>query len=206
MVGIYKITNPLGKIYIGESKNIEKRWYYYKILSCKNQRKLYNSLKKYGPDSHIFEVIEECSFENLYERERYWQEYYNVLSRTKGLNSILTKTNTKKQEISEETRKLNSKSKKGKLSHRKGKPCPQIQGNNHFFFGKKRPEFAESQKGPKNKMYGKIAVNAKKVIDNSTGNIFNSCKEVALFHNIKFSTLRCKLNGHRPNNTNFSYL
>jgi len=32
MIGIYKITNPEGKIYIGLSKNIEKRFKNHKNL------------------------------------------------------------------------------------------------------------------------------------------------------------------------------
>lgn len=57
MIGIYKITNPNGKIYIGQSTNIDKRFYRYKRLECKGQIKLYNSLKKYGWDAHIIEII-----------------------------------------------------------------------------------------------------------------------------------------------------
>lgn len=59
MIGIYKITSPVGKIYIGKARNIKKRWWCYKRLQ-KNSigRKLYNSLKKYGPDQHSYEVIE----------------------------------------------------------------------------------------------------------------------------------------------------
>ena len=60
--GIYKIISPSGKIYIGESENIPNRIYYYKIVSCKKQRRLYNSIKKYGWENHIFEIIEECDF------------------------------------------------------------------------------------------------------------------------------------------------
>ena len=41
MVGIYKITNPSGKIYIGQSVNIDNRISSYKNLKCKNQTKLY---------------------------------------------------------------------------------------------------------------------------------------------------------------------
>jgi group I intron endonuclease len=82
--GIYKITNPKGKIYIGQTINLIKRWVYYKNLNCKNQIKLYNSLKKYGPESHKFEVIEECLIEKLDEKEVYWGLFYNVLE--EGLN------------------------------------------------------------------------------------------------------------------------
>lgn len=66
MVGIYKITNPKNKIYIGQSTNIEKRFKDdYRNLKCKGQTKLYNSLKKYGYDNHIFEIIQECGINEL---------------------------------------------------------------------------------------------------------------------------------------------
>jgi group I intron endonuclease len=74
IVGIYRIISPTGKIYIGQSVNIEKRWKVYKRLNCKNQIKLYNSLKKHGYDNHIFEIIERCSLEVLNIRETYWKK------------------------------------------------------------------------------------------------------------------------------------
>jgi hypothetical protein len=43
--GIYKITSPSGKIYIGESENIPNRIYYYKIVSCKNKEDFITLLK-----------------------------------------------------------------------------------------------------------------------------------------------------------------
>ncbi len=49
IVGIYKITSPSNKIYIGCSNNIYKRWSRYKNPhSIKAQYHIYNSLIKYG--------------------------------------------------------------------------------------------------------------------------------------------------------------
>jgi group I intron endonuclease len=79
-IGIYKITNPNNKIYIGQSTDVESRWANYKCVNCKQQPKLYNSLKKYGPNFHKFEIIEECRFEDLNIKEIFWGEKYNVLS------------------------------------------------------------------------------------------------------------------------------
>lgn len=109
MVGIYKITNPKGRIYIGQSINIEKRKKKYMTESCTSQIRLYTSLKKYGFTFHTFEVIEECEEEELNERERYWQEYYDVLS-SRGLNCLLTSTNTSSGKRSRETVKKMSSS------------------------------------------------------------------------------------------------
>jgi group I intron endonuclease len=76
MIGIYKITNPKRKIYIGQSIHIEKRFDQYKYNITSQQTKLYNSLKKYGYENHIFEIIEECSLEFLNEKETYWKQHY----------------------------------------------------------------------------------------------------------------------------------
>lgn len=90
MIGIYKITNPKGKIYIGQSTNIKERFRKYNKLSNKRQIKLYNSFQKYGVSNHQFEIIEECSEYQLNEREMYWGNYYNVMG-DNGLNLRLGK-------------------------------------------------------------------------------------------------------------------
>jgi group I intron endonuclease len=80
MRGIYKITNPSGKIYIGQSRDIDKRIKRYQTLQCKGQRILYNSLKKYGWENHIFEIIELIdNNDSLIERETFWKIHYKVL-------------------------------------------------------------------------------------------------------------------------------
>lgn len=125
MIGIYKIINPKGRIYIGQSVNIERRkGNYSKLQDCKNQIKLYRSLKKYGFSSHIFEVLEECTIDELNKKERYWQDFYNVLE--EGLNCKLTKTEDKSGLMSKELRDRLSKShlqrnstEEGKISIRK---------------------------------------------------------------------------------------
>lgn len=93
MVGIYKITSPSGKIYIGSSKNLDNRKNDYKYNRIKYQVKLYASIKKYGWDYHFFEILEECLYEEIYIRERYWQEYYNSVEN--GLNCLYVQTNEK---------------------------------------------------------------------------------------------------------------
>lgn len=85
-IGVYKITSPSGKIYIGQSINIEDRWLIYEKFpnSYKPQRKLYNSLKKYGYNNHIFETLEECPESYLDELETWWKLFYNSVE--DGLN------------------------------------------------------------------------------------------------------------------------
>ncbi len=71
ITGIYKITNPNGRVYIGKSKNIIMRYYKYNTLKCEKQPIIYDSLKKYGPENHQFDIIEKCDISMLSEREIY---------------------------------------------------------------------------------------------------------------------------------------
>ena len=80
IIGIYKIISPSGKIYIGQSINIHKRWSAYKNIKYVKQPRISNSVLKYGIENHKFEIIEECSLEDLDTRETYWKQHYiNVL-------------------------------------------------------------------------------------------------------------------------------
>ena len=111
MIGIYKITSPSSRIYIGQSKALRKRRRQYSTLvNCKNQTRLYASLVKYGFSQHIFEVIEECKEDQLNIRERYWQDFYDVLG-PKGLNCKLTEAGELKTVYSQQTRENMSASK-----------------------------------------------------------------------------------------------
>jgi len=114
MIGIYKITNPKGKIYIGQSRNLLKRETQYAKHTKRycRQLKLINSIKKYGWNFHIFEIIEICNINELNIKERFWQEYYDSIE--KGLNCIYTKTNDKPALFGKETRERMSKSQIGK--------------------------------------------------------------------------------------------
>lgn len=56
--GIYKITSPSGKVYIGQSWDILERWRHYKSsYPLRSQPKIANSLRKHGAASHKFEIV-----------------------------------------------------------------------------------------------------------------------------------------------------
>ena len=75
MIGIYKITSPSGKVYVGQSINIDKRKVDYNQNGClKNQPKIYKSILKYGWENHKHEILEECTIEQLNEREVYYKQ------------------------------------------------------------------------------------------------------------------------------------
>jgi group I intron endonuclease len=81
--GIYKITNPTGKVYIGQTRNIQRRIRYY-LYSVPKTTKIGRSILKYGIENHIVQVLELT--ENLEERELYYIHKYNSVE--EGLNCI----------------------------------------------------------------------------------------------------------------------
>lgn len=103
MIGIYKITSPTKKVYVGQSIDIEKRFSIYKRLTCKGQIKLYNSFVKHGVENHLFEILCECNIHELNEKERYYQDLYSCVGKN-GLNLKLTKTTDRNCQISNETK------------------------------------------------------------------------------------------------------
>ena len=112
LIGIYKITSPSGKIYIGQSIDIKRRFRYYNNLKCKQQPKLYNSFLKYGVDAHKFEIIELCIQKYLNNMERYYQEKYNTVN--SGLNLLYVKSDHFSGGHSEESKKKISETLKGR--------------------------------------------------------------------------------------------
>jgi group I intron endonuclease len=85
--GIYKIISPSGKIYIGQSSNIERRMIEHKYRSKSKNLKLYSSLRKYGIDNHKTDIL--FLSENKYEKDRMesiYIRYYNSIEN--GLNHI----------------------------------------------------------------------------------------------------------------------
>ena len=118
MTGIYKITSPTNKVYIGQSVNIERRFYsYLKPHNCKKQPRLFNSFVKHGVQNHIFQIIKECLITELNYFERLYQDFYDCIG-INGLNCVLTKSTDRSGILSIETinkRKSTCKEKKLRL-------------------------------------------------------------------------------------------
>lgn len=77
MIGIYKIQSPSGRVYIGQSVNIEQRWGWYRSLkSVKRQKKLYRSFLKYGVKEHVFSVLHELPSDATSEVLTNYENFY----------------------------------------------------------------------------------------------------------------------------------
>ena len=76
MIGIYKITKKIdGKSYIGQSNDIQRRFNEHKT---KKDLIIDQAIQKYGISAFNFEILEECSLEELNSREKYWIAFYNT--------------------------------------------------------------------------------------------------------------------------------
>lgn len=195
IVGIYKITSPSGKVYIGQSWDVEARKRNYKNLKCKDQRYIHASLLKHGFDNHTFEIVYELPIDisqkvlDNYEFI-YWNQYKNC--GFKMLNLTEPGPNSK---LSEDTKKYMSLIRKGvpkseEWKNKVKKPKPEGFGENvkNRQLGKKLSEevklkISNSHKGKtsplKGRKLGEKSEEVRKKIrkpvqDLSTGIIYES--------------------------------
>ncbi|UBF29435.1 GIY-YIG nuclease family protein [Kovacikia minuta CCNUW1] len=104
--GVYQIVNKVnGKSYVGQSRNIKKRWRQHiagldatEALGS-GSYPLRAAFLKYGLQKFEFKIIEECAEENLLYREKYWIEQikpqYNCNIWTPARKKTLEKTEPK---------------------------------------------------------------------------------------------------------------
>jgi group I intron endonuclease len=137
---IYLLSNKInGKVYVGQSKDITKRWSDHRraVVNNKPIQIVHHAMIKYGLDDFVFEVIFGCKTQDdINWAEEYFIKYYDSRNSKNGYNltnggSVAPKTEEWKQKVSQtlmghevslETRDKLSKSHTGKicsLEHRK---------------------------------------------------------------------------------------
>lgn len=199
MIGIYKITNPEGAVYVGQSVDIERRFKTHKSgkYNKKCTPKLCASLDKFGYEKHEFDVIIECDKSQLNELERYYQEFYNANSDF-NLNCNLTATNDKKgirRPISDEQKLSISRVHKGKVYSEETRNKIKTARSKQVITDEHRRKISEN------------SGSAKIVLHTTTGVFFNSAKEAAKAFGINPNSLVGILIGRvKKNNTNLIYV
>lgn len=192
--GVYKITNPEGKVYVGSSKDIELRISkgYKNKHGNKRKRHIDISINYFGFENHIFETIEACEQSVLSERERHWQEELNCLY-PNGLNRNLVKTSTKKQQHCEDTIRVISEKKMGTPAWNRGIPT------------------SESTKKTIKDRYSPLQRSVCRLImDTRTGVFYYCAREAAEAINMHVNSLRGNLKApnkdYRTNKTHLIYV
>ena len=177
MIGIYKITSPTGKIYIGQSWNIKRRVENYKSGRAKGQPYLHNSLVKYGKSSHKLEIVHKLEETTTQEELNYWETFYWQKYKDEGLELLNVKepgSNGKHSEetkgkmseaarnMSEETKRKISEALKGKIhsEEHKRKIGEASKGRSHSEEAKRK--MSEANKGNKNCLGRKLTEETKR--------------------------------------------
>lgn len=229
--GVYAVINPKEQIYVGSSNNVKRRLKRHASMYENNSVKLFNSLKKYGVDNHEFIVLEYCRIDILFERERYWGDYFNSLDRQAGLNLMLPGHGDVKTVMSDETKKkIGSRHKGKKLSEKHkealttywlGKKQSQEHINKRKMLGKRNPAYGKAYfKGKKHteknkELFSKNASmnnkgrnnpNAKKVLDKQENVIYPCAKDASKQLGINYSTLKAWLQGRNRSDGRFEYI
>ena len=184
-----------GKVYIGQSKNIEHRWYCH-VSSLKNNHHyntyLQNAWNKYGEEAFKFYIVETCDLSELDEREIHYIAKYRSSNSNFGYNLTAGGNGTHNAPL--ETRKKMSESIKRHYENNPEKRELTRQNTLKQFadpeFYKKyrelrsseeyRKKISEAHKGFKvsEETKRKISKNSgKKVICIETGIVFNNIAE-----------------------------
>ena len=214
MIGIYKIISPSGKIYVGQSTNIEERWkdYHYEC-NINTQIRIYNSIKKYGIDNHFHEILEECEESELNNRERYYQDLYDVTGK-QGLNCRLTKSDDRSGKMSEETRLKMSESRKEMFKEGRLENVSFFKDKKHSEETKLKMSISQINRFKRekdnniisNKQKRGLHKDAKKVICTKTGKIWDCIKDCAEENNLNYKTFCSQISGRYSNKTSFVLL
>jgi group I intron endonuclease len=122
MIVIYKIANPAGKIYIGQSRHFGKRLRAYKSGRIKSQRKLFYSIQKYGFENHIVNVVHELPYDVSQQTIDTYEQIYMDQYKACGVDLLNIKEAGSRGKASEETKLLMSKANKGKCFRKNWKP------------------------------------------------------------------------------------
>lgn len=181
--GIYKITNTInGKIYIGQSKDIERRFKQH--IKSKCSYAINRALKKYGVDNFTFEVLYECPIEEMNKWETFYITIFGSLS-PKGYNLNMGGNGTV---TSEETKRKMSEQRKGTKT-----------GKDNHMFGKIVSERTKKllsihSSGSNNPMFGRTGANNTKSKPIEIDGIqYGGLREAAKTLNIYHSTIQGRL-------------
>jgi group I intron endonuclease len=221
VIGIYKITNPKNRIYIGQSVHIHNRFAQYKKYHCKKQPRLYSSLMKYGYENHKFEIISICTVDELNEQERYYQELYCCLNKS-GLNCIITKLGDRSGYATDESKQKMSISQKNRNKEVNLKISIALTGKKLSKETKEKLRIINTGKKHSEETKLKMSLTSKNnnsikrlkeskcrnkwIIDTSTGIKYLGTKAASEAVNIPLNTLRKKICNYVKNNTSLMYL
>jgi group I intron endonuclease len=149
IVGIYKITSPSGKVYIGQSWNVKHRWADYGKSTTRSQTYLNHSFIKYGKKAHAFDVIHELPNDCSQSILDLYEQLYMDLYRDCGAVLMNIREAGSRGKLSEETKRKVSQGLIGNVPWNKGKKGYRVHSEDH------KLKLSEAKKGLKPNNFGK---------------------------------------------------
>lgn len=222
--GIYCIENTINhKKYIGQSVNVYDRWCKHRVKLNQNTHDndyLQKSWNKYGEDTFKFTLLEECSIDDLDEKETYYINLYNTLNRDYGYNlktggqlggaivsdyvrnkmsKAIKKSYQNNEYLSEEHRKMALK----QWSNPEIKA--KILGENNGMYGKHHSEEARKKISEARKGVSPSTKNIIPVLCLELNKIFSSATEAAKELNLKSHLILQVCYGNRHTHGNYHW-
>lgn len=229
MTGIYKILSPTGKVYIGQSLDIKKRWraHVYNV----GRSKLLNSLRKHGNSNHVFSIVHELPKDVTQDVLNIYEQIYIDAYRDLGIDLLNLREGGSRGTHSLETRKIISEKGMGRRLSEKHKAAISLLHKGHKYnLGRKQTEehkqkirlkqkgrvhtlehnkkVSESKSGDKCYMYGidpSKHPQAKKIRCTKTDIVYGTITEAARALGLKRNTLSMCLIGKNKNKTTLVY-
>lgn len=124
MIGIYLMKNTKdNKVYVGKSTNINKRIANHLKSLKRNEHYNKHLQGAWNKDSEhfIFSILEECTIENINEREIYWISFYQSNKMQYGYNKTDGGSGTIGHELTKEHKQKLREANKGQVPWIKGK-------------------------------------------------------------------------------------
>jgi len=175
--GVYQIKNAInGKLYIGSSNQVERRFYLHKWDLKRGKHHsitLQRSWDKYGEDAFLFSVLVYCAPEVRQSYEQFYLDSLETIDPAKGYNiccdaiaagkgRVWTEAQKQAKSIERKGKKVSAQTYQNLLNSRK-------HGTDHPMFGKHHTE--ESLKKMSDALIGKVAWNKGKHTGNNLAKI-----------------------------------
>jgi len=135
---IYGLFAPDNSVYIGQTTDPVNRKSRYKTMTCKNQRKVFQSLLNHGYDKHEFRVLHLLEDSATREHLDYHESFFFAVYQQNGYNLLNLKSAGWNGKHSQESRQIASESHKGQKVWNKGLKGAQVAWNK----GLKKQDYA----------------------------------------------------------------
>lgn len=204
---IYKITNKItGLMYIGRSgRCIHQRMREHIRYSKTKNSYLYNSIRKYGSENFIIEIIDSASADIICDREREWIIKLNTIQpngmneHAGGRGGVLHASSELRQRLSNSKKRYYEQN----IHHGKGKPLTEehkqkiSMGHKRFLMSNSHPRKGKTSTNKRGSSKAYLIQNIASGEEFTVINLLSFCKEHNLSQGNMFNVALGKFTQHK---------